>query len=128
MTGLDSRLAADLIEGVVKLGMLVGYIWLISHMNDVKRLFGYHGAEHKTINAYEAGAELTPENRRHVPDPASALRHGLFADGGLYLGAGAYPDRAPDGVIALVLARIGLIFPIAGIAYEIDPVHRQTPG
>jgi uncharacterized protein YqhQ len=52
----------NLLEGVVRLAMLVGYIWLIGFMPDVKRLFGYHGAEHKTINAYEAGADLTPEN------------------------------------------------------------------
>jgi uncharacterized protein YqhQ len=53
---------ANLLEGIVRLILLVGYIWAIGFMPDVKRLFGYHGAEHKTINAYEAGAELTPES------------------------------------------------------------------
>jgi len=53
---------ANLAEGVVRLILLIGYIWAIGFMPDVKRLFGYHGAEHKTINAYEAGAELTPES------------------------------------------------------------------
>lgn len=52
----------NLLEGVVRLALLVGYIWAIGFMPDVKRLFGYHGAEHKTINAFEAGAELTPES------------------------------------------------------------------
>ena len=52
----------NLLEGVIRLLLLIGYIWAIGFMPDVKRLFGYHGAEHKTINAYEAGAELTPEN------------------------------------------------------------------
>jgi uncharacterized protein YqhQ len=52
----------NLLEGIIRLTLLIGYIWLIGFMPDVKRLFGYHGAEHKTINAYEAGAELTPEN------------------------------------------------------------------
>ncbi len=52
----------NLLEGVVRLGLLVGYIWAIGFMPDVRRLFGYHGAEHKTINAFEAGAELTPES------------------------------------------------------------------
>ncbi len=47
--------------------LLVGYIWAIGFMPDVKRLFGYHGAEHKTINAYEAGAELTPETVAKFP-------------------------------------------------------------
>ena len=53
---------ANLLEGIVRLILLIGYIWAIGFMPDVKRLFGYHGAEHKTINAYEAGAELTPES------------------------------------------------------------------
>lgn len=53
---------ANLLEGLVRLILLIGYIWAIGFMPDVKRLFGYHGAEHKTINAYEAGAELTPES------------------------------------------------------------------
>jgi uncharacterized protein YqhQ len=63
---LDSTSGAiwtgNLLEGVLRLALLVGYIWAIGFMPDVRRLFGYHGAEHKTINAYEAGAELTPES------------------------------------------------------------------
>ena len=57
----------NLLEGVVRLILLVGYIWAIGFMPDVRRLFGYHGAEHKTINAYEAGAELTPETVAKFP-------------------------------------------------------------
>ena len=53
---------SNLTEGIIRLALLVGYIWAIGFMPDVKRLFAYHGAEHKTINAYEAGAELTPES------------------------------------------------------------------
>lgn len=62
-----TNLAHNLLEGFVRLVLLVGYIWAIGHMPDVKRLFGYHGAEHKTINAYEAGAELTPETVAKYP-------------------------------------------------------------
>lgn len=57
----------NLLEGVLRLVLLVGYIWAIGFMPDVKRLFGYHGAEHKTINAFEAGAELTPESVAKFP-------------------------------------------------------------
>jgi len=57
----------NLLEGVVRLLLLIGYIWAIGFMPDIKRLFGYHGAEHKTINAYEAGAELTPESVAKFP-------------------------------------------------------------
>jgi uncharacterized protein YqhQ len=68
VTGLAERYLswnawlANLSEGVIRLILLIGYIWAIGFMPDVKRLFGYHGAEHKTINAFEAGAELTPES------------------------------------------------------------------
>jgi uncharacterized protein YqhQ len=56
-----SNLAHNFLEGLVRLVLLVGYIWAIGFMPDVKRLFGYHGAEHKTINAFESGADLTPD-------------------------------------------------------------------
>ncbi|MEP6774888.1 MAG: DUF1385 domain-containing protein [Chloroflexota bacterium] len=62
VTGNDSGLAHNLVEGVIRLALFLGYIWAIGFMPDIKRTFGYHGAEHKTINAYEAGVELTPEN------------------------------------------------------------------
>ena len=52
---------SNVAEGVLRLALLVGYIWLLGFMPDVRRVFSYHGAEHKTINAFEAGAELKPE-------------------------------------------------------------------
>ena len=58
--GLSAWLS-NLLEGLVRLMLLVGYIWAISFVPDIRRVFAYHGAEHKTINAFEAGAELTPE-------------------------------------------------------------------
>lgn len=51
----------NLIEGAIRLAIAVGYIWLIGRMPEINRVFAYHGAEHKTINAFEAGAELKPE-------------------------------------------------------------------
>ena len=51
-----------LMEGVIRIVIFLGYIVLISQMEDIKRVFMYHGAEHKTINCLEAGVELTPEN------------------------------------------------------------------
>ncbi len=49
------------IEGILRIGVFLGYVALISQMEDIKRVFMYHGAEHMTINCYEAGEELTPE-------------------------------------------------------------------
>jgi uncharacterized protein YqhQ len=59
--------AAAAVEGVTRLLLIIGYIWAIGKMPEVKRLFQYHGAEHKTINAFEAGSELTPENVAKFP-------------------------------------------------------------
>ncbi len=57
-----STLWSNITEGLVRLSLLIGYIWAIGFVPDIARVFGYHGAEHKTINAYEAGAPLTPSS------------------------------------------------------------------
>ena len=118
ISGLDSKLMADLIEGVIKLGMLVGYIWVIGRMEDVKRLFGYHGAEHKTINAYEDGAELTPDvvttyPIQHPRCGTAFLLTLVVLSVLIHIITGR-----PDGLLMLLASRVLLIFPIAGIAYE----------
>ena len=59
---INNVLAFNAIEGLTKIGLFVGYIFSISLMADVKRLFQYHGAEHKTVNCYESSEELTIEN------------------------------------------------------------------
>lgn len=60
--GHETKWYATLIEGGIKISIFVLYIWAVSFMKDIKRVFEYHGAEHKTIFCYEAGEELTPEN------------------------------------------------------------------
>ena len=54
--------ARGIVEGLVRFAIFLGYIFLISRLKDIQRVFEYHGAEHKVINCYEAGVELTPEN------------------------------------------------------------------
>ena len=61
---IKNKILLNLIEGGIKLLIFLIYLWAVSHMSDIKRVFEYHGAEHKTIAAYEAGAELTPENAK----------------------------------------------------------------
>ena len=60
----DSVLLLNLIEGLARILIFVVYIWLISMMKDIRTVFQYHGAEHKTIFCYEAGLDLTVENVR----------------------------------------------------------------
>ena len=54
-----------IVEGIVKVGIFVGYLGGVSFMPDIKRTFMYHGAEHKSIACFEAGEELTPENAKN---------------------------------------------------------------
>ncbi|HUY59354.1 MAG TPA: DUF1385 domain-containing protein [Solirubrobacteraceae bacterium] len=58
---LGSSVLFWLVEGALRTAMLLGYLALLSRMRDLRRVFEYHGAEHKTISCYEAGDELTPE-------------------------------------------------------------------
>lgn len=64
---IDSALLHNAIEGVVKVAVFMAYMILCSKQKDIKRVFAYHGAEHKTIFCYEAGLELTVENARKQP-------------------------------------------------------------
>jgi uncharacterized protein YqhQ len=61
---IPSSVAFVVIEKLVRVAIFLGYLWLISRMADLQRVFEYHGAEHKTISCYEAGVPLTPENAR----------------------------------------------------------------
>ena len=58
----DNNVIFNLVDGVIRVMVFLIYIWAISRMNDIKRVFQYHGAEHKSIFAYEAGEELTIDN------------------------------------------------------------------
>lgn len=60
--GIENNIVVALLEGVIRLVIFIAYVWAISLMQDMKRVFMYHGAEHKTINCLEAGVPLTPEN------------------------------------------------------------------
>ena len=61
---IKSNILLNLVEGVIRILLFGGYMFLVSRMNEMKRVFAYHGAEHKTIRCYEAGLPLTVENVR----------------------------------------------------------------
>ena len=66
---LNSDLLSEIVEGAIRLAFLLGYITLIGMLRDVKRVFAYHGAEHMTVHALEAGLPLTVENVRKFGTP-----------------------------------------------------------
>ena len=108
----------NLMEGFLRLAIFLGYIWGISRMKDIRRVFQYHGAEHKTIHCYEAGLPLTVENvqkfsRVHRRCGTNVLvivmlvAMVVFA----FLGGPSLGER--------IASRIVLLPVVAGISYEI---------
>ncbi len=106
-----------LLEGVARLALVVGYIWVVGQTADVRRVFAYHGAEHKTINAFEAGAELTPENvaRYSLEHPRCGTAFLLSL---VLLGVLVFGLLSPLPKIWQYLGRIALLPVLAGLAYE----------
>ncbi len=107
----------NLVEGVLRLAILVGYIWAIGFMPDIKRVFQYHGAEHKTINAYEAGAELTPEtvNKYPIEHPRCGTAFLLTL---VLLSILVFTALGPMPILWRLLTRILFVPILAGIAVE----------
>lgn len=107
----------SVIEGVIKIIIFVGYMFLVSQMKDIKRVFMYHGAEHKTINCFESGEELTVENVRH--NSRLHKRCGTsFLVIVMLVSIILFFFIRTDVLWLRVLSRIILVPAIAGISYE----------
>ena len=113
----ERALLFNLIEGGIRLGLLVGYIAAIAQMEDIKRVFAYHGAEHKTINAHEDGAPLTVEGVR--PYPRQHARCGTaFLLIVVLISVLVFAPFGRPALWVRVLSRLALIPVVTGIAYE----------
>lgn len=108
---------SNLMEGIIRLLFLVGYIWGIGYMPDIARVFGYHGAEHKTINAYEAGADLTPANVANysVEHPRCGTAFLLTL---MVLSLFFFTILGPLPLSWRLISRVVMIPILTGIAYE----------
>ena len=118
------------VEGIVKIGIFVAYVALISRMKDIRRVFQYHGAEHKTINAYEDKAVLTPENvmkysKVHVRCGTSFILIVLITSIVVFMGIadhlphGSLTDKSMMSIFMRWMYKLILMPFVAGIAYEI---------
>jgi len=107
----------NLVEGLVRLVLLVGYVWGIGFMAEVRRLYQYHGAEHKTINTFEADAPLTPESAARYP-----LEHPRCGTAFLLIlvvvSVLAYSLLGEQTLFWRFASRVLLLPVLAGIAYE----------
>ncbi len=122
-------MAFHLVDGVIKIAIFLGYVWIISLFKDVQRIFEYHGAEHKSVFTYEAGQSLTVENARKFsalhPRCGTAFILVVLVLSILFFSL-TFPfvprfDALPSVVnhIIAIVIKILLLFPIAGAAYEL---------
>ena len=107
----------NLLEGLVRLIFLIAYMWGIGQMKDIKRVFSYHGAEHKVINTFEAGEELTPENvkRFSLEHPRCGTAFLLIV---VVFSVLLFTALGPMTLFWRLVSRILLLPVLAGIAYE----------
>lgn len=113
----DSDLIVNLIEGILRLAIFLGYIVLVSRMEDIKRTFMYHGAEHKTINCLEAGDELTVENvMKHTRFHKRCGTSFVFIV--MIVSIIVFMFVKTDTVWLRLISRVLLVPVIAGISYE----------
>lgn len=115
--GIDNNIVVALLEGVIRLAVFLIYVLGISLMNDMKRVFMYHGAEHKTINCFEAGEELTPENvmkytRFHKRCGTSFLFIVMIVSILFFMVINV------DNAVLRIALRLLLVPVIAGVSYE----------
>lgn len=117
------------VEGVVRVAIFLGYLALIARMPDIRRVFEYHGAEHMTIHALEAGDPLTTDNVRKYP--TAHPRCGTeFLVVVIILSIFAFSLVGRQSLPIMVVSRILLVPVIAGIGYEIlkfGAKHRDNP-
>ncbi len=114
---IENRYVVLFIEGIIRLAIFIGYVLLASRMNEIKRVFMYHGAEHKTINCLENGLELTVENvrwqsKQHKRCGTSFM---LLV---ILISLVFFMFMPVNNLILKILSRILLVPFIAGVSYE----------
>jgi uncharacterized protein YqhQ len=118
---IESAVINNLLEGVLRIAIFIGYLAAVTLMKDIKRVWMYHGAEHKTINCYEANEELTVENVMKYP--TSNRRCGTsFMFLVMAVSIIVFSFVGWHSVILNMVFRILLLPLVAGLAYELVKV------
>jgi uncharacterized protein YqhQ len=114
---IESSFLSNVLEGLVRLALFVAYVWAIGLLPDIRRVFSYHGAEHKTINAYNDGADLTPDQvARYSTAHYRCGTAFLLSVMVISILVFALLGRPP--MVLRILSRIVLLPVVAGMAYE----------
>jgi len=115
---IDSALLSNVLEGLIRIGIFIAYLKVISLIPDIKRVFAYHGAEHKVVNAYEAGVPLEVESVKNY-STAHARCGTAFLFIVLIVAIFVFALVGQPTLWIRILSRIALIPVIAVISYEI---------
>jgi uncharacterized protein YqhQ len=117
LLNIESSILFNLVDGVIRITIFIIYLRLMGLMKDLRRVFAYHGAEHKTVNAYEAGVPLDVENVRRYS--TAHVRCGTsFLFSVVIISIFVFALVGIHGVWWMILSRIVLVPVIAGISYE----------
>ena len=120
---IHSAALLNLLEGVVKVALFLGYLIICSRQKDIKRVFAYHGAEHKTIFCYEAGLELTVDNVRsqpkHHPRCGTSFLFVVIVVS-ILLSSVVFTFVDGHNAAIRVLVHLLLLVPVVGITYEFN--------
>jgi uncharacterized protein YqhQ len=117
-SALPSTLALNIVEGLLRLALLLGYLVAISAMPDIRRVFAYHGAEHMTIHAFEHGEALLPTNIARYPTahPRCGTAFLLFV---VVIAIAVFAIVPRVNLIVDLVVRLILVIPVASISYEV---------
>lgn len=123
----QSRVFTGVCEGVVRMAIFIGYLALVSQMSDIRRVFEYHGAEHKTIACYEGGDELTCENIRKYTrfHPRCGTSFLLFV---MIISIILFSLLPRTGIFVRMLMRLALLPVVAGLSYEVIKLAGRHQG
>ena len=115
---LPGTWALSIVEGIARIAIFLVYVWGISFMNEIKRVYQYHGAEHKTINCFESGDELTVENvRKHTRMHKRCGTSFLLIV--MIISMIVFFFVRTDNFVLRLVSRVVLVPFIAGISYEV---------
>jgi len=126
---INSALLSIVLEGLIRIGIFIAYLKVISFIPDIKRVFAYHGAEHKVVNAYEAGVPLEVESVKNY-STAHARCGTAFLFIVLIIAIFIFALVGQPALWIRILSRIALIPAIAVISYEImkfGAAHANNP-
>ena len=126
---IESSLLLNIAEGLLRMVLFLGYLFAISFMPDIRRVFMYHGAEHMTIHAFEHGDELVPAKIEPYPTahPRCGTAFLLFV---VVVSIALFAFLPRTNIFVDLLSRLALIVPVASISYEVlrfGAAHETNP-